>query len=135
MSNAFSAVYDDNNFVVNQKCFFITGNNLKYLLAFLNSKLNFFNFKFIGASLGEGGYEMSKIFINKLPIKSISLDKQKPFENLVDNIMTNINSDDFQSNTRKQEATNNSVAQIDQLIYGLYNLTTNEINIINNSTK
>jgi adenine-specific DNA-methyltransferase len=135
MSNAFSAVYDDNNFVVNQKCFFITGNNLKYLLAFLNSKLNFFNFKFIGASLGEGGYEMSKIFINKLPIKSISLDKQKPFENLVDNIMTNINSDDYQSNTRKQEDTNNSLAQIDQLIYGLYNLTTNEINIINNSTK
>lgn len=32
-------VYDDKEFLTNQKCFIITGKNVKFLTAFLNSSL------------------------------------------------------------------------------------------------
>lgn len=68
MNKELLATLDRNQFYTNQKCFIVVGKNLAYLTAFLNSKAMFWYFKQIGATLGSSGYEMSKIFIEKLPI-------------------------------------------------------------------
>ncbi|MGX2971669.1 Eco57I restriction-modification methylase domain-containing protein, partial [Helicobacter sp. T3_23-1059] len=62
----------------------------KYLTGLLNSKLNFWYFKQIGATLGANDYEMSKIFVEKIPIPKITAKNQKiadEIENLVDKIL------------------------------------------------
>ena len=88
-------VYDNTACLTSQKCFILTKNNdsnfdLKYLLAIFNSKLMDYYFKTIGATLGKSGYEMSKIFIEKLPIPKIPENEQIPFIEKAD-IMIELN--------------------------------------------
>ena len=87
MASEFSAFYDKNSFFTNQKCFIITGTKLKFLTVFLNSELNNFYFRQIGAKLGGQGLEMSKIFVEQIPIPQLSSEEQKPFEILADYIL------------------------------------------------
>ncbi|MBD5166379.1 MAG: hypothetical protein HDT12_01175, partial [Helicobacter sp.] len=73
MAKEFIAYLDTQGFFTNQKCFILTDNikdknRLLYLTAILNSRTNFWYFKQIGATLGASGYEMSKIFVEKLPV-------------------------------------------------------------------
>ncbi|RDU69326.1 hypothetical protein CQA66_08990 [Helicobacter aurati] len=73
MAKEFIAYLDMQGFFTNQKCFILSDNikdknRLLYLTAILNSKTNFWYFKQIGATLGASGYEMSKIFVEKLPV-------------------------------------------------------------------
>ncbi|WP_233709111.1 TaqI-like C-terminal specificity domain-containing protein, partial [Helicobacter muridarum] len=73
MAKEFIAYLDTQGFFTNQKCFILTDkckdkNRLLYLTAVLNSKMNFWYFKHIGATLGANGYEMSKIFVERLPV-------------------------------------------------------------------
>lgn len=73
MAKEFIAYLDTKGFFTNQKCFILTDkvkdkDRLLYLTAILNSKTNFWYFKHIGATLGASGYEMSKIFVERLPI-------------------------------------------------------------------
>jgi hypothetical protein len=62
------------------------GDNLKYINALLNSKiLNYFMRQSI-RQIGTG-FQLSKIFVDKLPIPKIPKKQQKPFEILVDYII------------------------------------------------
>lgn len=130
INKEFAAAYDDSGVLVNQKCFFIIGNNLKYLLGILNSKLNFFYFKLIGASLGNAGYDISKIFVNELPIipAETNLEIKKAIEGLVNQVIDH-KKQNKDNDTKKLEH------QIDELVYKLYKLTPEEIEIIENSSK
>lgn len=127
----FAVAYDEEGFFVNQKCFFITGGNLKFLVGLLNSKLNFFYFKLIGASLGNAGYEISKIFVNELPIPKVTEKNKKEVvevESLVTQILA-LKKTDPKADTSALEA------KIDRLVYQLYDLTKEEIAIVENSSK
>ena len=75
------AVYDEDKFYTNDKCFMITSNtfNLKYLGLLLSSKTLDFNFKLLGSPLGKFGYELRKIYIEQLPIYPATPEQQKPF--------------------------------------------------------
>lgn len=82
MNKEFIAFFDNKFFLLNQKCFILShqSNNKKellYLTALLNSNVNFYYFKQIGAKLGASGYEMSKIFVEKLPIPKINSKNKK----------------------------------------------------------
>ncbi|EOM6119666.1 class I SAM-dependent DNA methyltransferase, partial [Campylobacter jejuni] len=88
MNKEFIAFFDNEFFVLNQKCFILShqSNNKKellYLTALLNSNVNFYYFKQIGAKLGASGYEMSKIFVEKLPIPKINSKNQKIADELI----------------------------------------------------
>ena len=92
MKIEFLACYDTHRFYTNQKCFIVTSKseNLKYLTGIFNSKANFWYFRQIGATLGANGYEMSKIFVEKLPIPKINAKNKKIADeivNLVDKIL------------------------------------------------
>ncbi len=121
MASQFVSYYDIDNFLCNQKCFIVTGENLEFLNIYFNSKLNNFYFRFIGAKLGSEGMEMSKIFVEIIPILKITQEAQQPFINLVEKIL---------AKKEKNENTELEENQIDKMIYKLYELTPEEIEFI-----
>ena len=80
----------------------------------------------IASSLGEGAFGWIKQFIEKLPIVKIDSKNQKTADSiiaLVDKILS-IKAKDSTANTSELES------KIDNLVYKLYNLTNEEIKII-----
>ena len=126
MANRLVACLDKSKFYVNQKCFIITGNNMRYICGLLNSNIEFWFFKKIGATLGREGFEMSKIFIEKLPVPPITTSNQhmvSQIESLVDKILA-------AKKTNHAADTTTWEKEIDQLVYQLYELTDEEIAIV-----
>lgn len=133
MNKEFIAFFDNEFFVLNQKCFILShqSNNKKellYLTALLNSNVNFYYFKQIGAKLGASGYEMSKIFVEKLPIPKINSKNQKIADELINLADEILKAKEQNKNANTQELEN----KINSIVYKLYNLTEEEIKIIEN---
>lgn len=131
MNKEFIAFFDNEFFLLNQKCFILShqSNNKKellYLTALLNSNVNFYYFKQIGAKLGVSGYEMSKIFVEKLPIPKINSKNEKLADELINLVDEILKAKEQDKNTNTQELEN----KINSLVYKLYNLTEDEIKII-----
>ncbi|EAI0128711.1 TPA: class I SAM-dependent DNA methyltransferase [Campylobacter jejuni] len=131
MNKEFIAFFDNEFFLLNQKCFILShqSNNKKellYLTALLNSNVNFYYFKQIGAKLGASGYEMSKIFVEKLPIPKINSKNQKIADELINLADEILKAKEQDKNANTQELEN----KINSLVYKLYNLTEEEIKII-----
>ncbi|EGL9904259.1 class I SAM-dependent DNA methyltransferase, partial [Campylobacter jejuni] len=130
MNKEFIAFFDNEFFLLNQKCFILShqSNNKKellYLTALLNSNVNFYYFKQIGAKLGASGYEMSKIFVEKLPIPKINSKNQKIADELINLADEILKAKEQDKNANTQELEN----KINSLVYKLYNLTEEEIKI------
>jgi hypothetical protein len=102
--------------------------NLKYLIALLNSDCISWIFKsfYAGGGLGGKGYRYKKIFIEQLPIPQLTPQQQQPFIELVDKII--------QAKQQGQDS-HKYEKEIDQLVYQLYDLTTEEIAHIESSMK
>ena len=97
--------------------------NLKYLLAVLNSKLLFFIFGDIAYARGGNFYEFKKVFVEQLPIIRPPADVERKLESLVTDIQ-GMKKTDPKANTSALEA------QIDALVYELYGLTEEEIAVV-----
>ena len=104
---------DKFNYYLDMTVFFISGNNLKYLLALLNSKLVFWYFNLICAESGVGTNRWKKIYVEQLPIPEISNEAQKPFEILVDYIL-------FSKEKKLGKEATLFEAVIDNMVYDLY---------------
>ncbi|MCE7317338.1 class I SAM-dependent DNA methyltransferase [Campylobacter coli] len=118
------------NFYAEATSFILTGENLKYLIAFLNNDFVAFIFKtfYAGGNLGENGFRYKKAFLEKLPIPKINSKNEKlanELINLVDEILK-VKEQDKNANTQELEN------KINSLVYKLYNLTEEEIKIIEN---
>ena len=88
-----SFAYEKGKFYCEATSFLMTGNNLKYLIAVLNSKPATFFFKqfYAGGGLGEEGYRYKKVFLEQLPVPPITEQNQhiaEELENLVDKILS-----------------------------------------------
>ncbi len=80
--------YDEKGYYPEATVFFITGENLKYLTALLNSKpVTYFFKKFYAGGELVGKYRYKKAFLGNLPIPKISPKAQQPFERIVDYIL------------------------------------------------
>ncbi len=108
--------------------FILTGEHLRYLLGMLHSKLITFAFKtfYAGGGLGESGYRYKKAFIERLPIPKITPQNQELARKITDcaEAILEAKEKDPKANTQKLEK------EIDALVYQLYNLTDEEIKII-----
>ncbi len=108
--------------------FILTGEHLRYLLGMLHSKLITFAFKtfYAGGGLGESGYRYKKTFIERLPIPKITPQNQELADKITDGAkqILALKEKDPKANTQKLEK------EIDALVYQLYNLTDEEIKII-----
>ena len=81
--------YDTKGFYQNDKSFMITGENLAFLTAFLNSSL--FKHCFIDnfPELQGGTRELRKIFFDKIPILPVSEHIEAVFQGLISEMQTN----------------------------------------------
>ncbi len=130
-----SFAYDSRKFYCEATSFFMTGEDLKYLIAILNSKPATFFFKkfYAGGGLGEEGFRYKKEFLEQLPIPPITKENQhivQQIENLVDQILSLTQSEDPLESSQKQEKVKEYERQIDQLVYKLYDLTEDEIKVV-----
>ncbi|HLF46115.1 MAG TPA: TaqI-like C-terminal specificity domain-containing protein, partial [Chitinophagaceae bacterium] len=134
-----SYAFDERKFYSNDKTSIIPTND-KYLLGLINSKPADYFLKSI-ASTKQGGYfEYKPMYVSKLPIKLIDLEN-KGLQTLHDEIVKLVNTM-LQLQQQKQQATlANQIEQADQRIihtdnainqkvYQLYDLTEEEIKII-----
>ena len=104
---------------------FATGKNLKYYCALLNSKLTFFYFKLGSVIWGSDGIKWFGEYFDSIPIIKLDSEEMKPFIDLYDKLI---------SLKQNPEAdTSHLESQIDQLVYQLYELTEEEIKIIENA--
>jgi len=103
------------DFITDKTCFFATGKDIKFLVAFLNSSMGKYLCSQYVSILDDGGYLMQKIYLEKIPvpIPSISL------INLIDRI---IDSGDNEKNER----------QIDEAVFQLYKFAPAERKFIEN---
>ncbi len=106
--------------------FILTGEHLRYLLGMLHSKLITFAFKtfYAGGGLGESGYRYKKAFIERLPIPQITEKNQELADKITDGVEAILEAKEKDANTQELEK------EIDALVYQLYNLTDEEIKII-----
>lgn len=100
-----------------------TGEHLKYLVALLNSKLIDKELNRYAPKTGTGDLIISVQALEPLKIPIPTEEQEKPFIALVDQILE----------AKKQNLDTSSLeSQIDTLVYKLYNLTPEEISIIEN---
>ena len=120
---------DSNAFIVKEEEPFL----LKYILVLLNSKLHNWFYGFIGKPKGN-----SREYFNKplaeIPIKAISLEDQAPLIKLADQMLETqarlqqALSDDDKKLLKQRAAILDK--QIDNAVYKLYNLTADEVKIV-----
>ena len=71
----------------------------------------------------------------KLPIARVGKEEQKTFVKIVDKIMDITISDDYMLDQKKQELVLEYEKEIDQLVFELYDLTPEEIDIVEKEFK
>ena len=131
--------FDSKKFYTNQKCFIISLPD-KYLLGLLNSTVNNFLFSSMLPKLRGDFYEPSYVFLKDFPIHTINLENpsDKTYHDktvsLVDQIL------DFHKQLEQTKLPQQKIVlkrqieaiekQIDKLVYELYDLTEDEIKIV-----
>jgi len=113
--------FDTEGFLTNQKCFIVTGKNIEYLTAFFNSSLFKYCFRESFPELLGGTRELSKVFLEKLPVRTVSNEENLGFKKLV-----------FEIQKHKKTGKNSLEleVQIDEMIFDLYGLSREERNEI-----
>ena len=121
--------YDDERHFIEKTCFMITGSDLKILVGLLSSTLMTFAYRhyYSGTVLGNKGYQYNKHALEKLPIVTIPAAEQRSFITLVDRIL-DAKRADSDADVSELES------DIDQVVYSLYNLTAEEIAIVEENT-
>lgn len=141
----FKGMFVENQFTYDEEGYFVgmsfsliiqkdINYDLKYILAILNSKFANDWFYRNGKRRGAGvdiGVEKLRTFPVKISLKQ----EQKSFITLVDMIINITKTEDYFTNTEKQTEVRELEHKIDELVYKLYDLKPEEIEIIENSTK
>jgi len=105
---------------------------LKYILALLNSKLFYVWLYYKGKRKGEL-LELLYKPLSEIPIKKISKPEQIPFIKVIDHILAITKDMDYLNNSSKKAKVKELEKQIDHLVYKLYDLTQEEIKIVESS--
>jgi len=94
--------------------------DLRFILGLLNSRLTDFAYSHINPEKGEALAEVKKQHVEQLPIPPATETQQAPIIELVQKILTAADSPDVPQ----------LEAEIDRLVYALYNLTDEEITLV-----
>jgi len=96
--------------------------NLEFITGLLNTKLYAYILDLLRT---KESFDINPLILRKLPIPHISIDEQKPYIELVGKII------ELKKNNNDTTEEEN---KIDQMIYKLYDLTAEEIEIVDNQT-
>ena len=128
--------YNEEDWFGSADVYFITSKinrvDLKYVLSLLNSKLYYLWLYFRGKKKGE----MLELFytpLTEIPIKVPSKEKQQPFIEIANKILALTQSSNYLQDQSKQKKVLGLEARIDRLVYQLYELTEEEIAIVEES--
>ena len=105
--------------------YFMTGENLKYILAILNSKL--FEYALLKIYLEGDTFKSKNAIIQNFPIPKVNEDREKPLVDIVDEIV-NIKGGNPFADTSSLEK------RVNILVYHLYGLTYDEVLIVDQKT-
>ncbi len=104
--------------------FFMSGENLKYILGCLNSKAIYWYFtKMLGCTSGVGTNRWLKFTMEQLPIPTATEAQQDKIISLVDRILSAKQSNPEADTTELE-------SEIDRIVYELYGLTEEEVKIV-----
>ena len=114
LSNFPRFTIDKGDFICDKTVFAITGQKLKYILGFLNSRISGFLLPKYVPAWDDGGFMLQKVFLESVPIPAISDEFEEHIIKLVENIISgeNMESNMEQINT----AFYNSINFIDEEI-------------------
>jgi hypothetical protein len=115
--------YDNKGYYLTNSAYFISGKNLKYLLAVLNSKVSDFYFFQISSHIAGNRKRYTKQYVEQIPVPIIKEDMQEPFIKLVNKILD-------EKNINPTADISIIENEIDMLVYKLYGLTDTEIRIV-----
>jgi hypothetical protein len=128
LSNANTfAISQNEEFSLDSTSFAVT-NDAEYLCGILNSKVVLFYFKLGSVIWGKDGIKWFGKYFDYIPIPQISIEEQQQIIELVNKILA-AKKENPKADTSQLEN------EIDQLVYKLYNLTPEEIKIIEDSVK
>jgi len=129
ISGDWNFAFDNDETFVSSASYFLVSDEIptKIILGLLNSKLYQYYYNFIGEKTAGGAFVFKKTTIEKFIIPN-DLKKAKDLIPLVNDII-DLKSNDKTADTRGIEM------QVDQLVYQLYDLTDEEIKIIENGVK
>ncbi|WP_288521083.1 Eco57I restriction-modification methylase domain-containing protein [uncultured Brachyspira sp.] len=115
--------YDNENFIAEKTNFIMTGENLKYIMSVLSSKLGFYIFYnfYSEITLGDVGFQYRKSSLEEFPIPEVDKKTEKEIINLVEKVI---------EGKKKGIDTRELEWEIDKIVYELYNLNENEIKVI-----
>ncbi|MBE0479035.1 Eco57I restriction-modification methylase domain-containing protein, partial [Candidatus Aerophobetes bacterium] len=122
--------YDASKYYITNTAYILVGNYIKYLISVLNSNVCDFFFSQISSSLSIKGARHIKQYVEQLPIPIIPEKDQQLFIDLVNQILAVTQDPDYLQNLTKQAHVKDLEHQIDQMVYNLYNLTKEEIKIV-----
>ncbi len=115
-------IYDNQeHYFINDKAFILTGSNLKFLVGYLNSSMGHYFIRQKCAELQGGTRELRKNYMETIPIPTLPSASQQPFIDLADTIL---------AKKSAGEDTSAEEAEIDLMVYKLYELTYEEVKII-----
>ena len=131
--------FDNENYFLDASGFIMNSNtiNLKYLLSLLNSKLLFWYFKGVSPNLGGSGFRYQKVFVEQIPIIIAPLETQNKLIKFTDDLME-LNKELAACKIPNKEKLlklqiNKIEEKVDRLVYELYDLTDDEIEIVESS--
>ncbi len=116
LTNSPKFAIDTNGYYLNNTIFFMTGNHLKYLLSYLNSRLCEWHFDKIAATSGAGTRRWIKIYIDQICAPKPDLKNESDINDLIDNAIKN--------------QSNENLEKIDAYFYKVFNLDVLEIETI-----
>ena len=120
--------YDLNKNFLTNSAYFISGKNLKFILGLLNSKVCDFYFSKTTVQIAGGRKRYTKQYVEQIPIPKIPKEDQQSIIDSVNQILS-AKKENPKADTSQLEN------EIDKLVYQLYNLTPEEIKIIEDSVK
>ena len=139
MTKELECYYDEGKFLAGKSTTIILegDKDLKFLLSILNSKLISFWYGifFKSLSLAGGFIRIGNNEIKKIPVPDISKNNQKPLIEIVDKILSITNDKNYLENQDKQLKVKEFEKKIDKMVYELYELTPEEIKIVESFNK
>ncbi|MBN2357108.1 hypothetical protein JXO59_13405 [candidate division KSB1 bacterium] len=132
-----SATLDFDDFVPQGGVYFGTPKDkkysIKYLLGLVNSRFLSYIYKalYAGMHMGGGYLRYRSRFLENLPVpEKMYSDDMENIDMLVDKILAITKDDDSLQNPAKQAQVREYEKQIDQMVYDLYDLTEEEIKVV-----
>jgi hypothetical protein len=87
ISDKANYAYDEKGHFLTNSAYFISGENLKYLVSVLNSSVADYYFFQITAKIAGGRKRYTKQYVEQIPIPFIPIEEQIPYEKLVDYVI------------------------------------------------